>query len=1219
MDINDGINQHERSSFLVQDDFLKIDELSFHELVCYARDFAKKINYFNLQNQQEGNWDALLSTDEIVVIAEILALNISEIEKEFIDTIKPNFNTLKEYSIRKSNTIFKLVQLVDSWYKRFKVIDNFQIDGLFKITDELIRTKLTDEFHNLLEILQHQNILDFTNIDSLSSIWRLDLIKESSTLPDEKHITNQFSTTFYAFFNTINYLKQISPDYLAKSLRNQSHAPHLSLFFTFLKLYSNIRQETNAFPQKYFRFYYDEILKIEPKKYYPDSTFLLFSLKEGFDNFLIPRGTRFLAGKDDTNKNLYYSADCDTVINKAKIGRIHTFYQENNKLIYPECDCTGLFVDEIPCSAIEDFKPGSTNNWPLFGGVTSPGKKNADLGFIISDNNLLLLEGKRNVTVNISFTEKSCAEFKSKLDKLNENSQQEEILINLFSNIFSIYATTDGGWFKINSYNFKCSLANNSSESDSFQFNIQFNLAVADPAISGYNSDIHGYDLADGIPALKFIINNESYLFPYTLIRDLELEKIETSVRANGLNNILIYNELGKIDTTKSFFPFGVIPQINSSFILGNYELSRKKISKLDILIKWNNLPDNENGLQDYFSDYNENISKSDYKCNITWLNNGYWVPKEKAMQQQVNLFTANSLHNNEPKEKLIPVSAFSNINTLYFQVDKRKAGITDFDYNKNTLGGFVKISLSNPPFAFGYNKYPECIIKITKENAKRKVPKPLPNAPLSPMAEGLTLNYASTSVIEFSDKKKPDKEPTKQFYHIHPWGYQEIQQSSITEKIKLAPCYTQHGNLLIGMQDAQPNMTVSIFFNLLNDSVFEENDKLPEISWEYLASNQWTPLPKLNLLSDSTTNFLKSGIITMLLPADINKENTLLSNEYHWLKISAEGHLASICNVINISTQAIKVTWQNDGNSLSHLGKPLPLGTIAKSEIALLGIKTILQPVNSFGGKPLENTEHGKIRMGERLIHKNRAVTTWDYERLILENFPNIYKVKCFPHMSSDEPCSPGNILIAVICKIEKDNLRIDYEPMVNQLTLHKIKALVSGMASPFANIEVRNPCFERLQVRCAVKFKKGLDAGYFINKLNEAIIDYLTPWQTNGGNEPGFGKVIKCSDVLSFIQSLDFVDYATDFSMLQVSRDTHRKYHIKDTGKYTRIEYNEDSEEDTETDIDRKILKPTHPWGILISAEKHAIEIMNEKKEIEPEKTGIAELGIGETFIIK
>ena len=84
MDISDGTSQNNRSRFIVNDGFLNIDELSFHDLVCFTKDFAKKIKYFNLENQPERFWDELLLSDEIVIISEIIVLDTRDVEIEFI-------------------------------------------------------------------------------------------------------------------------------------------------------------------------------------------------------------------------------------------------------------------------------------------------------------------------------------------------------------------------------------------------------------------------------------------------------------------------------------------------------------------------------------------------------------------------------------------------------------------------------------------------------------------------------------------------------------------------------------------------------------------------------------------------------------------------------------------------------------------------------------------------------------------------------------------------------------------------------------------------------------------------------------------------------------------------------------------------------------------------------------------------------------------------------
>lgn len=1211
---NDGTNQNERKDFIFSDDFLNIDELSFAELVCYVADFAKKIPYYNTQNIHDESWDKLICNDEIVVISEIITCNVQKIEDAFLNIQEADFDSFNEYAKNKSSLILNLIVSFDSWHERLKKIDNFSYKGLYKFIDELLRSKLLQEYSIFKDILQSHNLQDKEHADHLRTKWESSITEQARLYTKNALNIGLFSNIFYSFFNAINFVKKSVNDFLDKSLQSHEHEPHTALLFTFLKLYNTVKKPINEIPQRYFDFYYNDILKIKPRTYIPDSAYLLLSLKDGFHDFFIAQGTQFIAGKDETGKPLYYAAAKDCVINKAEIAQLHTLYADNNALIWPYAEYSGFYTDTIPCETIETIKLNSLRKKALFGNMSSQSKKFADIGFVVCDNNLMLLEGQRTVEISVCFTEKSFNDFEAQVKALKENHDYDELLIKIFEDIFTISATSPTDWFTIETYACECYLTNTELEPYSFKF--QFHLSTNDPAISGYNKDIHEYELLHDIPALRFMLNNDSYMFPYSLIHNLEIENITTRVHAQNLRNNIVYNELGKVDTTKSFYPFGVIPQLNSSLIIGNYEMSRKHIDTIGINISWDNLPETENGFLEYFEAYNEQICKSDYKCSISFLKNGYWTPNTIRKQQHFDLFTSKPLNDFDSQEKINPLSEIDNIQTSSFQVDKQNRTEAEFEYTKSSLSSFLKITFIAPGFAFGFQKYPERLSHVTMHNAKNKVQEALPNAPISPIAGDIQMEYSAISEICLSQKHHHNTSATKKLYHIHPWGYNDVLNQSPTT---LLPEYKHNGSLMMGLKNASPQMTISILFNLLDDAVSEIGNTLPDFTWEYLCSNEWKTLPDFHVISDSTNGFLQTGIITLLLPDEINTDNTVLSNKYHWIRISADGNLDTICNVMHITTQAIKVTWNDNGNTDTHLTNGIPKGTIKESETLQPGIKQILQITNTFGGKPLEKSTELKIRVGERLVHKNRAVTPWDYERLILEKFSNIYKVKCIPHIDINQNICPGNVLMAVIEKADSTKLRVEYEPMVNQATLQEIKTFVQGVCSPFANIDILNPVFERVQVRCAVKIKTGLDAGYFINTLNNDLIDYITPWQTNTKNEPGFGKHIKCSDVLSFIQCLDYIEFVTDFSMLHIYRDKQKKYQLYDTAEENYHKTHEDQKSAPGITFTKRKLEPTYPWGILISVEKHALEIINQKTEITAYKTGIDELELGETFIVE
>jgi len=227
-----------------------------------------------------------------------------------------------------------------------------------------------------------------------------------------------------------------------------------------------------------------------------------------------------------------------------------------------------------------------------------------------------------------------------------------------------------------------------------------------------------------------------------------------------------------------------------------------------------------------------------------------------------------------------------------------------------------------------------------------------------------------------------------------------------------------------------------------------------------------------------------------------------------------------------------------------------------------------------------------------------------WDYERLILERFPEIFVVKCFSNMVArpEQPFRRGHVLVVVIPDPREDP-SIHLKPMVNGLVLGEIANFVKGISSPFATIKVRNPSYEQVQVRCTVKFRAGATGGHFIRALNQAISDYLSPWNTTQGYGAQFGWRIRCNDVETYIRKLDYVESITNFSMLHIADDDNNYSVLSDT---------------VQEEINLDEIGPMFPWSIAIPARLHFIETSENTRPIRPERTGINELRIGSTLII-
>jgi hypothetical protein len=59
--------------------------------------------------------------------------------------------------------------------------------------------------------------------------------------------------------------------------------------------------------------------------------------------------------------------------------------------------------------------------------------------------------------------------------------------------------------------------------------------------------------------------------------------------------------------------------------------------------------------------------------------------------------------------------------------------------------------------------------------------------------------------------------------------------------------------------------------------------------------------------------------------------------------------------------------------------------------------LKSVQNPAASATGGSEESIDDAEHRSSERLRHKDRAVSFWDYERMVLEEFPTIYKIGVF------------------------------------------------------------------------------------------------------------------------------------------------------------------------------------------------------------------------------
>ena len=346
-----------------------------------------------------------------------------------------------------------------------------------------------------------------------------------------------------------------------------------------------------------------------------------------------------------------------------------------------------------------------------------------------------------------------------------------------------------------------------------------------------------------------------------------------------------------------------------------------------------------------------------------------------------------------------------------------------------------------------------------------------------------------------------------------------------------------------IGLSSLKPGENVNLLFQVLDGStnpLLVSPPKNQQIFWFCLCDNQWVALTEM--VTDNTNQLTESGIITFQIPEGATSQNTLLPAGYIWLKAGLTGYPDTVCKLIKVLPQAALLQFADKGNSPDFLQKQIPAGSISKLVKPLAPVKQIVQPFQSFGGRTAESQPAFRVRVSERLRHKDRAIQIWDYEHLILQQFTTIQKVKCLNHTeynpSMDDGIlyseqAPGHVTIVTIPYVNQSNSANVLKPYTNVSTLNAIENFISSRISAQVALHVYNPVFEEIALDFQVKFMPGVDVSYYTDQLNQAIVKYLSPWAFVDEADISFGGEIYKSTLVNFIEGQPYVNYITNVHM--------------------------------------------------------------------------------------
>ena len=998
----------------------------------------------------------------------------------------------------------------------------------------------------------------------------------------------------YRFAKHVNYFDILNPneasgnwedffidegqlnDFLAQEANSESVTPHLALFVSFVNLLGYSKERFNRLTARHLDFYYREVLRIGKLPASADKVHLIFELARQRIDAKIEKGTEFDAGKDKTGQKLIYKAVDEFIANTAKVVQLKSLYNDHRNSKLKIANDAGSFDGKGA-----SFPENDVNWWPfgyyqedgsnLKKEQTYPELSDAKVGFAIASDILKLIEGERNICIAI--------EFASNLPLFSSS---------IFTENIEIFCSGEKGWLgpfspesEIRDKDKKL-IYTTSAEKNILK--LAFTVPIEEKSVVSYQADVSGENFNTDLPVCRVLIkteNTEGYDLYRSLIGQV-IEKLTVDVNVRGIKSLELENDTGKINAAKPFYPFGTQPVKRSNFIIGYPELFNKKWNDIRIVIDWKNTPDSFVDLYyAYRKNYLTKTSSSGFIQGMFLLNELETnIPGNVVFAAKQNIsgidptpknLIVNGNNHFKARVEVLHKEIWEKDSDLVLFVADDEGFMADFSIkNKNYetgKNGPVRMSLNQ---SFLHELFARIYALAFSSGQQDAL---IPNEPYTPMIESISLSYSATASMNMGKEESDFQKNNVKLYHEHPFGqseehpYLKHQLSFLAPSDKntfLLPAYCKGGELYIGLENTLPLQQVSLLVQVLEGSenpLAETFTGKQKVEWSVMVRNQWRPLESDEMLKNETRNFLKSGLVQFVIPQDAGNDNTRLPSGLIWIKAQMYKNYDAVCQAIAIYAQATLATFSDQQNELSHLENGLKAGSITKMAQRVASIKSVNQPFASFGGKAVESDQAYYRRVSERLRHKNRAISIWDYEHLILQNFPEIHKVKCLNHTSASSFLAPGHLYLVVIPDIVNKNVFDLFQPRVSQSLLNDIKSFVDSLSSLHVNTIVANPDYEEVSVSLKVKFRVGFDENYYQKVLNDDIVRFLSPWAFRETATLRFGQNLHLSILIHYLEKLNYIDYLQDVKLR------------KDNGP------------------SQVVVSPGSPKAILVSAKQHDI----------------------------
>lgn len=873
---------------------------------------------------------------------------------------------------------------------------------------------------------------------------------------------------------------------LQKQMSEGTVPPHLSLILSFLKLYQVQQNNLNRLTERHLEFYYKNILGFKPREGRVGNAVVFASPVKNISSGIIPKGTLFDAGKDAKGKTIMFESTDEVTINKAQINDCYYSYRHDDGIYDVEnIQVLNRKQDSDETNTEDSIRKSIKLNFGFAIAISSfleaKNRKYIDLGTLGEELNLEFF--------TIEYT--SVNGWEKIEDKLyacikNLTIGKKEAFSARISEILpvldSIYGHTEIKNNRIESF---LSRENTDKESKSERkkepllaegrhnrgetrhYILKID-AVKNPMVP-YNPKLHGEGYNSNNPIIRFIPVEEQNGKAIKNSKKNELWRI-LNIKREFFNDIYLHEE-NSTDNIIIENRFGMVNNVAGNSPFGYM------CNKNDYFLVKINIPHRE---------FYNNLKKDTYTINLDI--NGFHPEKNKDeevympnMEYPVIQYTLNDDDHRIDKRMnkcLKNIETGAETTNPYTTLELNKA----ISYNSNILIPLQKMELFTIA-PWGINKIDSLDSNTDSEDSD-------------------AVNYI------FQDDKFP------------PLKYIEGEEES---------------GIFIAISGISQPTCLNLYFELGSYNINKQ-----KIKWSYLSKgNKWEEFSRTNICKDGTENFTKNGIVQLYLNKEVFRIKDNIPADKIWLYISTQklddpeknnldGFLQ---NVRYIQTQAIEVTFSKESVGSLQNEIYLPQGSITKLVKNITGIKKVEQPFDGFVGVANETTNEFNCRVSEKLRHKGKAWSCWDYERILLEKFPQLAAVKCVPCSNNKYP---GTVKIVVFPNVSLIPQSKISQPKIDAFTQNGIYNYLKTICSPFVKIEIHNPSYNELTITGKITLRKEYhDHAYYLKLIEEALTNYLAPWKSDPTNINLITHIPTNLEIQYFLEKLEYVDFIKELSV--------------------------------------------------------------------------------------